>query len=163
MAVAQQNGHALSRHRRRLSDELRTAEEPNLIITEVEVQLKEKPAQPGFRWREGLPGSEPTSIGGSRGSTPTRVSLGTHSAMPALVVRGADARVQHHLLKWLAEKVRVPLLVAETSDGGHMNIGDFLASGSAALVRTSSPLKGGVTGAMTDCAFGRRVPRPSRG
>jgi L-alanine-DL-glutamate epimerase-like enolase superfamily enzyme len=50
--------------------------------------------------------------------------------------------------KWLAEKVRVPLLVAETSDGSHMNIGDFLASGCAAFVRTSAPLKGGVTGAM---------------
>lgn len=50
--------------------------------------------------------------------------------------------------KWLAEKVRVPLLVAETSDGVHMNTADFLASGCAAYVRTSTPLKGGVTGAM---------------
>ncbi|MCQ6273351.1 hypothetical protein M8J71_23190 [Pseudarthrobacter sp. R1] len=50
--------------------------------------------------------------------------------------------------KWLAEKVRVPLLVAETSDGAHMNTADFLASGCAAYVRTSTPLKGGVTGAM---------------
>lgn len=50
--------------------------------------------------------------------------------------------------KWLAEKVKVPLLVAETSDGAHMNTGDFLASGCAAFVRTSAALKGGVTGAM---------------
>ena len=50
--------------------------------------------------------------------------------------------------KWLAAKVRVPLLVAETSDGSHMNTGDFLAAGCAAYVRTSTPLKGGVTGAM---------------
>ena len=31
--------------------------------------------------------------------------------------------------KWLAERVRVPLLVGETSDGAHMNTGDFIAVG----------------------------------
>lgn len=50
--------------------------------------------------------------------------------------------------KWLAEKVKVPLLVAETSDGAHMNTSDFLSSGCAAFVRTSAPFKGGITGAM---------------
>jgi L-alanine-DL-glutamate epimerase-like enolase superfamily enzyme len=50
--------------------------------------------------------------------------------------------------KWLADAVSIPLLVAETSDGAHMNTADFLASGCAAFVRTSTPLKGGVTGAM---------------
>ena len=49
---------------------------------------------------------------------------------------------------WLAERVRVPLLVAETSDGVHMNAADFIASGCATFVRTSSGLKGGLTGAM---------------
>jgi len=48
----------------------------------------------------------------------------------------------------LSRNVRVPLLVAETSDGAHMNTADFIASGCATFVRTSHALKGGVTGAM---------------
>jgi len=50
--------------------------------------------------------------------------------------------------KWLSERVKIPLLVAETSDGAHMNTADFIASGCASYVRTSTPLKGGITGAM---------------
>ena len=50
--------------------------------------------------------------------------------------------------KWLAERVRVPLLVGETSDGAHMNTADFIASGAATSVRTSAELRGGITGAM---------------
>ncbi|GAA2800485.1 mandelate racemase family protein [Kitasatospora paracochleata] len=50
--------------------------------------------------------------------------------------------------KWLAEQVDIPLLVAETSDGAHMNAGDFIAAGTAGRVRTSAQLKGGITGAM---------------
>jgi L-alanine-DL-glutamate epimerase-like enolase superfamily enzyme len=48
----------------------------------------------------------------------------------------------------LAERVDVPLLVAETSDGSHMNTADFIASGAAVGVRTSTNLRGGITGAM---------------
>lgn len=48
----------------------------------------------------------------------------------------------------LAERVRVPLLVAETSEGAHMNAADFLATGCASFVRTSTYFKGGFTGAM---------------
>lgn len=50
--------------------------------------------------------------------------------------------------KWLAERVDVPLLVAETSDGAHHNVADYIASGAATAVRTSAHFKGGVTGAM---------------
>ena len=50
--------------------------------------------------------------------------------------------------RWLAERVEVPLLVAETSDGVHMNTADFIASGCASYVRTSASLKAGYTGAM---------------
>lgn len=50
--------------------------------------------------------------------------------------------------KWLAERVGVPLLVAETSDGAHMNSADFIASGCASFVRASAALRGGITGAM---------------
>ncbi|MCU1495687.1 MAG: racemase [Acidimicrobiaceae bacterium] len=50
--------------------------------------------------------------------------------------------------KWLAERVDIPLLVAETSDGAHMNTADFIASGCATYVRTSAALRGGFTGAM---------------
>jgi L-alanine-DL-glutamate epimerase-like enolase superfamily enzyme len=43
----------------------------------------------------------------------------------------------------------VPLLVAETSDGAHMNSADFIAAGAATFgVRASTTLRGGVTGAM---------------
>ena len=44
--------------------------------------------------------------------------------------------------------MRVPLCVAETSDGVHMNTGDFIAWGAATFVRTSAELRGGITGAM---------------
>jgi L-alanine-DL-glutamate epimerase-like enolase superfamily enzyme len=50
--------------------------------------------------------------------------------------------------KWLAERARVPLLVAETSDGAHMNTADFIASGCVTYVRTSPGLKAGFTGSM---------------
>jgi L-alanine-DL-glutamate epimerase-like enolase superfamily enzyme len=49
----------------------------------------------------------------------------------------------------LAQSVGVPLLVAETSDGVHMNTADFIAAGSATFgVRTGAQLRGGITGAM---------------
>ncbi|MCW3844582.1 hypothetical protein ONA70_31335 [Micromonospora yasonensis] len=48
----------------------------------------------------------------------------------------------------LAERVDVPLLVAETSDGAHMNVADFIVAGAAGYVRTSAQYKGGITGAM---------------
>ncbi len=50
--------------------------------------------------------------------------------------------------KWLSERVRVPLLVGETSDGSHLNTADFIASGCATYVRTSANHRGGITGAM---------------
>src|SRR5579872_1589901 len=50
--------------------------------------------------------------------------------------------------KQLAAVVRVPLLVAETSDGAHMNTADLIAAGAATFVRTSAGLKGGLTGGM---------------
>lgn len=49
----------------------------------------------------------------------------------------------------LAESVQIPLLVAETSDGAHMNSADFIAAGAATWgVRASSTLRGGITGSM---------------
>ncbi|ERK73501.1 enolase C-terminal domain-like protein [Leifsonia aquatica] len=49
----------------------------------------------------------------------------------------------------LAKAVDVPLLVAETSDGAHMNSADFIAAGAATFgVRASTNLRGGITGAM---------------
>src|SRR3954463_3137748 len=50
--------------------------------------------------------------------------------------------------KWLSERVRVPLCVAETSDGVHLSTADFIVSGAASFVRTSAELRGGITGAM---------------
>lgn len=49
----------------------------------------------------------------------------------------------------LAQAVDVPLLVAETSDGAHMNSADFIQAGAATFgVRASTNLRGGITGAM---------------
>ena len=49
----------------------------------------------------------------------------------------------------LASAVDIPLLVAETSDGVHMNSGDFIKAGAATFgVRASTTLRGGITGAM---------------
>jgi L-alanine-DL-glutamate epimerase-like enolase superfamily enzyme len=49
----------------------------------------------------------------------------------------------------LAESVEIPLLVAETSDGAHMNSGDFIRAGAATFgVRAGTTLRGGITGAM---------------
>ncbi|MFD4599367.1 enolase C-terminal domain-like protein [Streptomyces sp. NPDC058464] len=49
----------------------------------------------------------------------------------------------------LAAAVDVPLLVAETSDGVHMNSADFIRAGAATFgVRASTNLRGGITGAM---------------
>lgn len=51
--------------------------------------------------------------------------------------------------RWLARSVSIPLLVAETSDGAHMNSADFIAAGAATFgVRASTQLRGGFTGAM---------------
>ena len=50
--------------------------------------------------------------------------------------------------KWLSERVDIPLLVGETSDGSHLNTADFIASGCATYVRTSANHRGGMTGAM---------------
>lgn len=48
----------------------------------------------------------------------------------------------------LAERVDVPLIVAEVAEGSHMKTADFIAAGCAAAVRTSTGLRGGFTGAM---------------
>ncbi len=50
--------------------------------------------------------------------------------------------------KWLGERVRVPLLLGEVTDGAHMSAGDFVATGVATGLRTSTFLRGGFTGAM---------------
>ncbi|MFC1431473.1 enolase C-terminal domain-like protein [Streptacidiphilus sp. N1-3] len=62
----------------------------------------------------------------------------------------------------LAKRVRVPLLVAETSDGAHMNSADFIRAGAATFgVRASAGLRGGVTGSLRTAhvadAFGVRA------
>ncbi|MEV0408819.1 enolase C-terminal domain-like protein [Actinoallomurus sp. NPDC050550] len=50
--------------------------------------------------------------------------------------------------RWLAERVTIPLLLAETSDGAHLNVADFIKADAAGCVRTSAQYKGGITGAM---------------
>jgi L-alanine-DL-glutamate epimerase-like enolase superfamily enzyme len=49
----------------------------------------------------------------------------------------------------LARTVGTPLLVAETSDGVHMNSADFIAGGAATFgVRAGTQMRGGITGCM---------------
>lgn len=50
--------------------------------------------------------------------------------------------------KWLGERIKIPLLLGEVTDGAHMSAGDFAATGVAAALRTSTFLRGGFTGAM---------------
>jgi len=45
--------------------------------------------------------------------------------------------------KWLAERCDVPLCVAETSDGSHMNTADFIAAGCATYVAHERESRGG--------------------
>ena len=46
------------------------------------------------------------------------------------------------------ERVRVPLLVAEVTNGSHWTTADFIKSGCASSVRTGAGFKGGFTGAL---------------
>jgi L-alanine-DL-glutamate epimerase-like enolase superfamily enzyme len=49
----------------------------------------------------------------------------------------------------LAQAVGVPLLVAETSDGAHMNSADFIVRGAATFgVRASATMRAGITGSL---------------
>jgi L-alanine-DL-glutamate epimerase-like enolase superfamily enzyme len=50
--------------------------------------------------------------------------------------------------KWLGERVRIPLLLGEVTEGAHMSAGDFVATGVASALRVSTFLRGGFTGAM---------------
>ncbi len=48
----------------------------------------------------------------------------------------------------LCAQLDIPVLTAETSDGCHYNVADFIAQGAADMVRTSFHYKGGITGAL---------------
>ena len=65
--------------------------------------------------------------------------------------------------RWLSERVDVPLLVGETSDGSHLNTADFIASGCATAVRTSANHRGGMTGAMRIAHLADSFPASCRG
>jgi L-alanine-DL-glutamate epimerase-like enolase superfamily enzyme len=48
----------------------------------------------------------------------------------------------------LCQDLTIPVLAAETSDGCHYNVADFILHGAADMVRTSVHYKGGITGAL---------------
>ncbi|HEY9310620.1 MAG TPA: enolase C-terminal domain-like protein [Microbacterium sp.] len=50
--------------------------------------------------------------------------------------------------RMLADRVAVPLILAEITQGAHQSAGDYIASGAAVGVRVSGELKGGITGAL---------------
>ena len=65
--------------------------------------------------------------------------------------------------RWLAERVDVPLLVGETSDGSHLNTADFIASGCATLRPDEREPPRWDHGRNADRAPRRLVPTPCRG
>ena len=108
----------------------------------------------------------PLMYDGSAGfDLPDAIYLGRALAEAGLpLVRGADARVQRHRLRAAGPGVGIPLLVAETSDGAHMNTADFIAAGAATFgVRAGTQMRGGITGVHAHRAPGRRVPAAGRG
>jgi L-alanine-DL-glutamate epimerase-like enolase superfamily enzyme len=48
----------------------------------------------------------------------------------------------------LADKLDIPVLAAETSDGAHWNAATWIEMGALDMMRTSAHFKGGITGAM---------------
>jgi L-alanine-DL-glutamate epimerase-like enolase superfamily enzyme len=48
----------------------------------------------------------------------------------------------------LTDRLSIPLLADETSDGCHYNVADFIVHGGAGMVRTSTHFKGGITGGL---------------
>ncbi len=48
----------------------------------------------------------------------------------------------------LRDKLSVPILAAETSDGAHWNMASWIEAGALDMVRISAALKGGITGSM---------------
>ena len=62
--------------------------------------------------------------------------------------------------RWLADRVGVPLLVAETAEGPTLNIADFISAGCAEYVHTGELYRTGITGAMqvADLAYGFELP-----
>lgn len=100
--------------------------------------------------REHVGGDVPLMYDGSAGfDLPAAVELGRALADSGYLWYEEPIReFSLTAYRWLAERVDVPLLVGETSDGAHMNAADFIASGCASYVRTSSHYRGGITGAM---------------
>lgn len=50
--------------------------------------------------------------------------------------------------RWLADRIGVPLLVAESAEGPTLNVVDFISSGCAEYVHTGELYRTGITGAM---------------
>ncbi len=50
--------------------------------------------------------------------------------------------------RWLADRIGVPLLVAESAEGRNLNVADFISSGCAEYVHTGELSRVGITGAM---------------
>jgi L-alanine-DL-glutamate epimerase-like enolase superfamily enzyme len=101
--------------------------------------------------REHVGGCVPLMFDGSAGfDLPDAVLLGkVLSDLDFLWYEEPMREFSIHAYQRLADRVDVPLLLGETSDGAHLNMADFIVSGAAtAGVRTSVDLKGGVTGAL---------------
>ena len=100
--------------------------------------------------REHVGPTIPLMYDGSAGfDLPDAVYLGMPSPMPNY--RWYEEPIREFSVtayKWLGRARRVPLLVAETSDGVHLNTADFIVRAAPTFVRTSANQRGGITGAM---------------
>jgi L-alanine-DL-glutamate epimerase-like enolase superfamily enzyme len=70
---------------------------------------------------------------------------------------------EHHIghYRRLREKLSIPILAAECTDGAHWNMASWIEEGALDMVRVSAAFKGGITGALRiahlGCAFGMRA------
>jgi L-alanine-DL-glutamate epimerase-like enolase superfamily enzyme len=110
-----------------------------------------KDAELGRRLREHVGDDLPLMYDGSAGfDLPDAIYLGRALAEANFLWYEEPMReFSVNAYQQLARAVDVPLLVAETSDGAHMNSADFIAAGAATFgVRAGTQMRGGITGCM---------------
>jgi L-alanine-DL-glutamate epimerase-like enolase superfamily enzyme len=110
-----------------------------------------KDAELGRRLREHVGDDLPLMYDGSAGfDLPDSIYLGRALSDAGFLWYEEPMReFSVNAYRQLARSVDIPLLVAETSDGAHMNSADFIAAGAATYgVRAGTQMRGGITGCM---------------
>jgi L-alanine-DL-glutamate epimerase-like enolase superfamily enzyme len=110
-----------------------------------------KDAELAFRLREHVGDDVPLMYDGSAGFDLADATYLGHALAEVDFLWYEEPMREYnvHSYAQLARAVRVPLLVAETSDGVHLNSADFIAAGAATYgVRAGTQLRGGITGCI---------------